>query len=71
VAEPTQTLYADVQGGRLACFDHLGCYGQDAVTAWPQDTQWITPLNIWEVFPETEKAEWRAIGLSPVCETCP
>jgi len=64
-------LFMCLQRGNVACFEHLGRYGQDAVAAAPDAAQWITPLNIWVATSAAEREEYvREVGAPMQCETC-
>jgi hypothetical protein len=71
-------VYSDQQSGRVACFDHLGSYGQSAVSAKPNAAQWVTPLDVWTVMSKDEQDDYRDFLENemhepkgrPLCETC-
>ena len=64
-------LFMCLQQGNVACVEHLGRYGQEAVVAAPDAPQWFTPLNIWVSTTAAERAEYlREVGTPMRCETC-
>lgn len=70
--------YTDHQSGRIACFDHVGSYGQSAISAKPNASQWVTPLDVWAVMSKAEQDDFRDFLENelhekkggPLCETC-
>lgn len=77
-------LFTDLQGGRIACYDHLGGYGRHAVEVNPNGEVevggvmvWITPLDMLTVMTDADRAEFaRSMaeygmpGLVAECEDC-
>lgn len=64
-------LFTCVQKGNIYCYEHLGSYGQSAVSAKPRARQWLTPLNVWEPLSAADDAAWFVSFRQPLaCEDC-
>jgi len=57
--------------GEVACDAHLGGYGTQELAARPNAKRLDTPLDVWHVATDADRADWRAeIGTDLACETC-
>lgn len=63
------TLYFDLQGGLIACINHVGMYGKRAIEANPTAGQWTTPLNVWARVTDADREAWHEDTMR--CESCP
>lgn len=67
-----RALYIDQQGGRIVCFNHLGFYGKSDVDHNPDQTVWVTPLDVWVRATKADNDEWvKEFGKNLKCEDCP
>lgn len=62
------TYFADANG-RIACPEHIGTYGQQALEKMPHAKRIQTPITVWIKLSDaevTEIQEWQP----KVCESC-
>jgi hypothetical protein len=55
--------------GRIACPDHIGNYGQQALAVKPNAKRIQTPITLWIKLSDTEVAEVQEWN-PEVCESC-
>jgi len=64
------SLYAN-DNGRIVCPSHMGCAGQSAYSAKPEQATYRTGLDTWERLDTEYLQEWVAVtGALPRCEDC-
>lgn len=64
------SLYAN-DNGRIVCPRHMGCAGESAYNAKPEQNRYRTGMDTWERLDTEYLNEWVAItGEFPSCEDC-